>query len=329
MAGFARGRRGMPSARSSAVIIVGSFLLLTALAPVSSAAAPHPSEGSATVDGSTGDWSLSSDFFSDMTDAGVATRPVRAKLYLQYDCESEVLYALVLAQGDEKARQDRTDEAYIRIDGSGKLISATHNNDGTPPDFAWVNGDGARADGWEGSGPLAPGTYTLRAHVLIADDSADGYTPMDTVGREVPLEIECGGVGPTQGTPTPTPAATPTPTPAATPTPTPAPTGGQQTPTPTPAPTSGQQTPTPAPTGGVAPTTATSQAPTLPPTDASALLGSTSSQDGIRLVAVLLGAAVGTCLLFTPRRRRLPIERPIEPPTEPLEKTSEEDTEQQ
>jgi hypothetical protein len=315
MRGFARGSRRTPSARSIAAIVVGSLLLLAALAPVSNAAAPNPSEGSATVDGSTGDWSLSGDFFSDMTDAGVATRPVRAKLYLKYDCESEVLYALVLAQGDEKARQDRTDEAYIRINASGKLISATHDNDGTPPDFAWVNGDGSRADGWEGSGSLAPGSYTVRAHVLIADDSADGYTPMDTVGRDIPLEIDCGDVAPTEGTPTPTPVVTPTPTPA--------PTGGQQTPAPTPAPTSGQQTP--APTGGVAPTTAATQAPTLPPTDASALLGSTSSQDGIRLVAILLGAAVGTCLLFMPRRRRIPVERPIEPE----EVTVEEDSEQQ
>jgi hypothetical protein len=281
---FHRGRRRM-TARSSAVIVAGALLLLAAFAPVSYAAAPSPSAGSATVDGSIADWSLSSNFFSDMTDAGVDGRPVRAKLYLQYDCEAEVLYGLVLVQGDEKARQDRPDEAYIRIDGSGKLISATHGNDGTPPDFAWVNGDGTLADGWEGSGSLAPGTHTIRAHVLVADDSRDGYTPMDVVGRNVPLVIECGDVAPTQGTPKPTPAGT----------------GGTK--------------PTP-PSGGVAPTTGTNSNATLPPTDASDPLGQTSGGDGIRLVAVMLGAAVGTCLLFTPRRRRTPIERPIEEPTE-------------
>jgi len=293
MGEFHRGRRRMPSARSSAVIVAGSLLLMALFAPVSYAAAPHPSAGSATVDGSTADWSLGADFFGDMTDAGVDGRPVRAKLYLRYDCDAEVLYGLVLVQGDEKARKDRPDEAYIRIDGSGKLMSATYGNDGNPPDFEWVNPNGEAADGWEGSGSLAPGSYTVRAHVLVADDSADGYTPMDVVGRNVPLEIDCGEVGPTQGTPTPTP---------------------------TPAPTSGQATPTP--TGEVAPTTGTNtHRPTLPPTDASDAFGSTSGQDGIRLVAVLLGAAVGTCLLFTPRRRHIPVERPIEEPTE-------EDTEQ-
>jgi hypothetical protein len=294
MGEFHRGRRRMPSARSSAVIVAGSLLLMALFAPVSYAAAPHPSEGSATVDGSTADWSLGADFFADMTDAGVDGRPVRAKLYLQYDCDAEALYALVLVQGDEKGRQTRTDEAYVMIDGK-KIIDSTRGQ------FAWVNGDGELADGFEGGAGLKPGSYTLRAHILVADDSADGYTPMDIVGRNVPLEIECGEVSPTQGTPTPKP-----------------------TPTPTPAPTSGQQTPTPTPkeTGGVAPTTATNtHRPTLPPTDASDPFGPTSGQDGIRLVAVLLGAAVGTCLLFTPRRRHIPVERPIEEPTE-------EDTEQ-
>jgi hypothetical protein len=283
MRGFHRGRRRMPSIRSAAAIAVGSLLLLAALVPATYAAAPTPADGSATVDGSTGDWSLGSTFFSDMTDAGVDGRPVRAKLYLQYDCDAESLYALVLVQGDEKGRQTRTDEAYVMIDGK-KIIDSTHGQ------FAWVNGDGELADGFEGGAGLKPGSYTLRAHILVADDSADGYTPMDIVGRNVPLEIECGEVGPTQGTPTPTP------------TPTPAATGGTRTPN-----------PTPAETGGVAPTTATR---TLPPTDASDAFGGTSGGDGIRLVAVMLGVAVGTCLLFTPRRRRTPVERPVEEPTE-------------
>jgi len=285
----------MPFLRSSAAIVAGSLLLLALFAPVSRAAAPHPNDGSAAVDGSTGDWSLSADFFSDMTDAGVDGRPVRAKLYLKYDCDSEVLYGLVLAQGGEQVRQTRPEEAYLRIDGTGKLVSGNSGNDGSPPDFEWVNGDGKLADGFEASGSLAPGSYTIRAHVLVADDSADGYTPMDTVGQDIPLVIECGGVAPTTGTPTPTPA-----------TPTPAATGGQQTPR-----------PTPKNTGGVAPTTATNtHRPTLPPTDAADPFSSTSGQDGIRLVAVMLGMAVGTCLLLTPRRRRTPVERPIEEPTE-------------
>ena len=118
MRGFSTGRRRrMSLTRTAAAMVAGALLLTAAFAPASMAAAPTPNEGSATVDGAIGDWSLSADFFVDMTAGGVAGRPVRAKLYLKYDCDAEVLYALVLAQGDEKARQTRPDEAYINIDG--------------------------------------------------------------------------------------------------------------------------------------------------------------------------------------------------------------------
>ncbi len=194
MRGYSTGRRRrMSLTRTAAAMVAGALLLTAAFAPASMAAAPTPNAGTATIDGTIGDWSLSADFFADMTDGGVAGRPVRAKLYLKYDCDTETLAALVLIQGDEKARQTRTDNAYINIDGS-KVIDSTHGS------FAWVNGDGTLADGYEGAAGLAPGSYTLRAHVLVADDSEDGYTPLDNVGRFVPLVIECGGVQPTQGT---------------------------------------------------------------------------------------------------------------------------------
>lgn len=227
------------------------------------AAAPTPAAGSATVDGNTGDWSLGADFFGDMND-GVDGHPVRAKFYAKYDCDAEVLYGLVLVQGDEQARQDRPDEAYITIDGSGKLTDPSDGNDGTPPDFAWVNGDGTLADGWEASGPLAPGSYTIRAHVLVADDSADGYTPMDLIGRNDPLVIECAGAAPTQGTRTPTPKP---------------------------------------PAGGVAPTTGTRPVNTLPPTD-TIDQSATSGPGGAGLVLLFLGLGSFVLLVATRGRRR-------------------------
>jgi hypothetical protein len=279
MRGYSTGRRRrMSPTRTAAAMVAGALLLTAVFAPTSMAAAPTPNEGSATVDGAIGDWSLSADFFVDMTAGGVAGRDVRAKLYLKYDCDAEVLYALVLAQGDEKARETRADEAYINIDGSNR-INSTHGQ------FAWVNGDGTLADGFEGSTALAPGSYTLRAHVLIADDSEDGYTPMDSVGRFVPLEIECGGVQPTQGTPAPTQG-------------TPAPTQGTPTPTEDAAPTGGT-----APTGAVAPTQGTRPGNTLPPTDTLDQSGP-SSLGGVRLLLGLLGLASFAALLLTRTSRR-------------------------
>lgn len=283
MRGFSTGRRRrMSLTRTAAAMVAGALLLTAAFTPVSMAAAPTPNEGSATVDGAIGDWSLSADFFVDMTAGGVAGRPARAKLYLKYDCDAEVLYALVLAQGGEKVQQTRTDEAYINIDGSKEIDHDTGA-------FAWVNGDGTLADGFEGSTALAPGSYTLRSHVLIDDDSADGYTPMDSVGRFIPLEIECGGVQPTQGTPAPT-QGTPAPTQG-----TPAPTQGTPAPTQgTPAPTQG----TPAPTGGVAPTQGTGPGNTLPPTD-TFVQGGPTSLGGARMLLALLGLSSFAALLLT------------------------------
>ena len=182
---------------------LGSLGLLLALmlsVPVS-AAGPAPTSGSADVDGDASEWG-GADVFSEMTAGGSASQPVRAHLSLRYDCETEVLYGLVLMVDGAKAVQTDPAEAYLRIDGAGKLVSGLSGDNGTPPDFAWVNGDGTAADGFEASGSLAPGTYTIRAHVKEVDDSEDGYSPLDTVGRDVPLVVDC-----------PDPTATPTPDP--------------------------------------------------------------------------------------------------------------------
>ena len=283
MRGFSSGRRRrVPTTRSAAVMVAGIVLLTALVVPATLAAAPNPSPGSVTVDGDTGDWSLGADFFADMTDAGNPDRPVRAKLYLRYDCDSETLYALVLTQGSDKIKQTDPAESYIRIDGAGKLIDGTDGNDGTPPDFAWVNGDGEGADGWEGSGSLEPGSYTVRAHTLILDYSEDGYVPMDPIGRDVPLVIECE-------------EPTEEPTPPPTPTPTPTPTGEVE-------PTQGTN-PTPKPTtGAVDPT----QRATLPPTDTLETT-ETAQPAGIALVLVLLGVTSLASLVLIPSRRRRPV----------------------
>jgi hypothetical protein len=257
MRGFT-GRRIRPSIRSAGTVATGVLLLSALLAPVTMAA--QPNAGSATVDGATGDWSLSADFFANMADAGHANAAVRAKLYLKYDCDSEKLYALVLAQNGEQVRQKRTDEAYIMIDGK-KIIDSSHGQ------FAWVNGDGDLADGFEGGAGLAAGSYTLRAHVLVADDSLDGYTPMDVIGRNVPLDLECQEVQPTA--------------------------------------TAKPPTPKPTDDGGVAPTTGTHQGPTttLPPTDTLDATGTSSS--GIGLILTILGVgSLATVVVTLGGRRR-------------------------
>lgn len=258
MRGFT-GRRIRLSTRSAATVATGVLLLSALLAPTTMAA--QPNAGSATVDGATGDWSLGADFFANMTDAGHPDAAVRAKLYLKYDCDSETLFALVLAQNGEQVRQQRTDEAYIMIDGE-KVIDSSHGQ------FAWVNGDGELADGFEGGADLAAGSYTLRAHVLVADDSLDGYTPMDVVGRNVPLTIECQEVQPTA--------------------------------------TAKPPTPKPTDNGGVAPTTGThGPTKTLPPTDTLDATGSSSSGAGLILTILAVGSLATLVVTLGGRRRSM------------------------
>ncbi len=198
---------------------VAALLALSVLGPagVGAASPPTPTHGSATVDGHTGDWNLGSDKFADMTDAGNPAKPVNAHLYLRYDCDTETLFALVLGVDGTQFRQDRPENAYIRIDGTGKLVSGLSGNNGTPPDFSWVNPDGQLTDGFEASGKVAPGSHTVRAHVLRPDESKDAYQNVDNIGRSDPLELVCEKATPTP-TPTPTPTGTGQVEPTATPT---------------------------------------------------------------------------------------------------------------
>ena len=296
MRGFT-GRRMRTSTRSAAMIAAGVLAISLVIVPTVIAA--QPSSGKVTVDGNTGDWSLGADFFANMTPGGSAGGAVLAKLYLRYDCDDEVLYALVLMQNGEKARQNDPPENYIRIDGSGKAVQPSSGNDGTPPDFAWVNGDGELADGWEASAPVPPADHTVRAHIKRADDSDDGYTSLDNIGQNAPMELVCAQ--PTE-TPAPTerPTQTPAPTQTAAPTQTVAPT---QTPAPTGsvAPTTAPNTP--APTGNVSPATSR-PVRTLPPTDTlDASSGPVST--GASLVFILLGVgSLATVVVTLGGRRR-------------------------
>ncbi len=131
---------------------VAALLALSVVGPagVGAAGPPAPTHGSAVVDGATGDWSLGADKFADMTDAGNADKPVVARLYLRYDCDTRDAVRARPRRRRTQFLQTRPENAYIRIDGVGKLVSGLSGNDGTPPDFSWVNPDGTLTDGCGG-----------------------------------------------------------------------------------------------------------------------------------------------------------------------------------
>lgn len=160
---------------------------VTLAVPAFSAEPPEPTYESADVDGSPGEWDGGDVFATLVSDT--PPNDARGTLSLRYDCEAGVLYAYVAtAEGYELQTTD-PDEAYLRLGESGKIVSGTSGDDGAAPDFAWVGQSGDTASGFEASAEVGEGSYTLRVHAKVPDDSSDGY---DTIGaRSLELVIEC------------------------------------------------------------------------------------------------------------------------------------------
>jgi hypothetical protein len=150
-----------------------TLLLLFTLPSIGLAAYPYPTIGTATVDGAYGEWDLTDDFFANMYRAGKddAQHPVESKLYLRYDPPTETLYLLVLTEPGVLGLK-LADDAWAAIDGiSNKKVNGNSGNDGTPPDFAWVNPTNGNVDGFEASFKLAIGEYELIVHIQVFDDA--------------------------------------------------------------------------------------------------------------------------------------------------------------
>lgn len=180
--------------RTHAALAVAAIAAAFAIALPALAAAPFPASGLATVDGDPSEWGAG-DLFAEMK--GDVGNETWATLSLRYDCDSHVLSAMVMAHDGVTLRADRPENAYLRVDEVGKLVSGESGNDGIPPEFSWVARDGDGAQGYEASGVVAPGEHTIRAHVLMVDDSADGYLPLDSDPRNGPLTLTCDEVAPT------------------------------------------------------------------------------------------------------------------------------------
>lgn len=185
------------------IIILAALLLLVPPAFVSAAnpiivAYPNPTYERAFVDGDPSEWDLTNDFFANMYLAANPNKPVRSKLYVRYDCRAGVLYVLVLAEPGHPIDVDSgAANHFVKLGISNKLVDAASGNDGTPPDFAWINlsPDGATADGWEASAYLAPGFYSpanspqdgLNVHTNVDDGDTSAVA-----NRQIDLQIICG-----------------------------------------------------------------------------------------------------------------------------------------
>lgn len=178
-----------PSFRRLGLVAVLSALVAALSLPAAvAAAAPDVSLGTANVDGNAGEWDLGADFFASLHAGSDIGNPARADSYARYDCGSSTLFVLVLARAGEDIKTDEPGDHYVRIDGSGKLVSDLSGDDGNAPDFAFVGQSGTTADGWEASAILPPGTYDIRIFTKVHDDDTDGY---DAILRDTEIGTEC------------------------------------------------------------------------------------------------------------------------------------------
>jgi len=150
----------------------------------------------ANVDGDPSEWDLTQDFFANMYRAGNPTKPLEAKAYARYDCLTQTMYILVLAEPGIPVLVDG--DHWIAIGSqANKVVGDSSGDDGVAPDFAFVgvnyDGDPNHARGYEASFPLAaPGDYEIIIHTNVFDD---GVTQTGATtgfpGDGIPIHIAC------------------------------------------------------------------------------------------------------------------------------------------
>jgi hypothetical protein len=157
-----------------------------------------------TVDGDPSEWNLTEDFFSDMYNGG-RNQPswpgyaVLASLYLRYDCEAQMLYALVLDEElDGELVDRRPQDAWLKLYGVGlpgnKLIDGNGDGGTTPRVFQWVYavpGDPtSMLRGYEAGAQLDEAQYLhFEAHLNV--DGATASTGKHAQGNSIPLGVDC------------------------------------------------------------------------------------------------------------------------------------------
>lgn len=178
-------RRASAALLHVATILALAFSLLAAAWPArtEAAAPPAPTYDAAIVDGLIDEWTLIDDFFAVMHRGGKLEFPWAANLHLRYDCVAQTMYALVLTVNDDNgnpipARVDAPGIAGLALNSTGNsVVTGNSGNDGTPPDFAWVDvgfdGNPDHARGFEASFSMSPGTYQIFATLGVVLDGMD------------------------------------------------------------------------------------------------------------------------------------------------------------
>ncbi len=131
--------------------------------------------GTATIDGDKSEWNTLEDLYAKMCETGdCESNAHMSSLYLRYDCNSQIMYALVLREGGYNPIRN-AENAWLSIDGT--------KVDPTPA--AWVYDDDTLI-GYEASFPLSGGTYNMEAQIQFATSF---ISSTGNEGNEIQVEV--------------------------------------------------------------------------------------------------------------------------------------------
>jgi hypothetical protein len=180
----------------SSLLLVLALVVFPFSAAQANASTPEPTYGSAVVDGDPGEWDLTVDQFAPLYQAGMSNKPIEGYVYLRYDCSDNVMYALVkTVAGVTVLSNMGSDVHYIKIDGpGGTVVNSGSGNDGTPPDFEWVQSNGDTI-GWEASFNLAMGLHTILVHTQVYNPNSGETNSTAALEGYLPIMVACYDFG--------------------------------------------------------------------------------------------------------------------------------------
>lgn len=151
---------------------VSTLLLIaaTALVPMLASAGTLSYGGNIAVDGDAGEWNLGDDYFAPMHWMGNPSSHHKADLYLRYDCDEQMLYALVLdIAGNGVYPSANAEEAWLKLYDQGLaddlLVDGNEAGAFSPRSFEWVY-DGQELAGFEAATALAlSGPLSIEASI--------------------------------------------------------------------------------------------------------------------------------------------------------------------
>jgi uncharacterized membrane protein len=178
----------------SIALLVFPFFLFDA---VTAADPPQPTYASANLNGDPSEWDLNvgGDFFAYMYRAGMSSMPIESNASLRYDCNTGIMYVLVMTVPGVPVLVSPTD-AWAAINSvSNKVYTGNSGNGSTPPAFVWVgqgyDGNSSHAQGYEAAFSIAPGNYTIIIHIAVDDGGKQTSATTGFPQTGVPLEIIC------------------------------------------------------------------------------------------------------------------------------------------